>query len=97
MSDDLSTFPIAIIEDRYTGVHSKGAWLAIAKADQPMPSHSSSRLSFCLAEEPHTPGPHGSDPEAMSFWANPPDWIAVGSTPDKALEALRAKVGTKIE
>jgi hypothetical protein len=93
MSDNISTYPIAIIEDRYTGVYSKGAWLAIAKADEPMPSGSSSRLSFCLAEEPRTPGPHGDDTEAMAFWNNPPDWIAVGSTPDKALEALRGKVG----
>jgi hypothetical protein len=52
---------------------------------------------FCLAQEPHTHGPHGSDAEAQAFWNNPPDWIAVGSRPDKALEALRAKVGTKIE
>jgi hypothetical protein len=86
MSDDHSTYPIAIIEDRYTGVYSKGAWLAIANADEPMPGCSSSRLSFCLAE-----GPHGDDAEAMAFWRNPPDWIAVGSTPDKALQDRRQR------
>ncbi len=32
MTDD--TYPIAIIEDRYCGSYSGGAWLAIAGADR---------------------------------------------------------------
>jgi hypothetical protein len=30
------------------------------------------------------------DIEARIFWENPPTWIAVGATPDEAIDALEA-------
>jgi len=79
------TYPIAIIQDRYTGAYSRGLWLAIASADTPFGGYVS-RSGYCLDE-----GPHGDDCEAMDFWIAPPPWIAVGNTPDEALRALQSK------
>ena len=44
------------------------------------------RADFCLMSDD---GPLGSDVDASMFWVDPPSWIAVGSTPDEALEKLR--------
>ncbi len=79
--DRLATYPIAIVQDRYTGVYSGGTWLAISTADSPY--NGQSRANFVLNE-----GPHGDDSEAAEFWANPPDWIAVGDSPQEALDRL---------
>lgn len=79
------TYPIAIIEDRYTGAYSGGKWLAISEADTAHGGYLS-RASLCLEE-----GPHGDDGEAMDFWRDPPPWVAVGNTPDQALRALQSK------
>jgi hypothetical protein len=75
------TYPIAIVEDRYTGVYSGGTWLAIFEAR--LPYKGQTRVDFVLTE-----GPHGDDSEAAEFWANPPDWIAVGNSPQEALDHL---------
>ena len=82
---DLDLWPVAIVEDRYSGSYSGGRWLAIGEADKRFGGRM--RTSFILHE-----GPHGDDCEAMEFWLSPPDWIAVGNTPDQALAALRAAV-----
>lgn len=82
----MNTFPIAIIEDRYTGAYSGGRWLAIAMADVSEGQHST-RVSAMLAE-----GPFGQDCDAMDFWENPPDWIAVGHTPTDAFTELQNKL-----
>lgn len=80
----MTTFPIAIIEDRYGGAYSRGRWLAIAEADAPFDGpRSETRVQFCLND-----GPHGGDTDAMTFWIAPPDWIAVGMTPEEARTAL---------
>ena len=84
--ENLHTYPIAIIEDRYTGAYSGGRWLAIGWADVAH-GHHATRVSAMLAE-----GPSGSDTEAMEFWDNPPNWIAAGSTPDVAEAVLRARM-----
>ena len=81
MGSNLPTYPIAIVPDRYTGVYSGGIWLAISKADSPY--NGQSRANFVLNE-----GPHGDDSEAAEFWAEPPDWIAVGDSPQEALDRL---------
>lgn len=78
------TYPVAIIEDRYGGTYSGGAWLAIDHADKM--ENGSPRIVRVIEG-----GPHGSDTEAMMFWTDPPDWIAVGDSPDEALAALAAK------
>lgn len=83
--DMTDTYPVAIIEDRYRGSYSGGAWLAIAGADRAF-NDMGCRATWCL-----TCGPSGGDPDAMLFWDSPPDWIAVGSTPDEALAKLRSK------
>jgi hypothetical protein len=78
-------YPIAIIEDRYSGVYSGGNWIAVAQASELLGS-SNSRVQFCLTSDD---GPYGSDSEAAEFWSDPPDWIAVGETPELAIENLR--------
>jgi hypothetical protein len=77
----LDGYPIAIVEDRYSGAYSEGTWLAVAKANL---SHGGqSRVDFVL-----TSGPHGEDRDAAEFWAAPPRWIAVGNSPQEALDHL---------
>jgi hypothetical protein len=77
----LDGYPIAIVEDRYSGVYSEGTWLAVAQAN--LPHEGQSRVDFVL-----TAGPHGDDSEAGEFWADPPHWIAVGNSPQEALDRL---------
>jgi hypothetical protein len=76
--------PVAIIEDRYGGIHCGGAWIAVANADRLHEGRM--RADFVLSTE--CGGPHASDPEAMAFWREPPDWLAVGATPQEALDNL---------
>lgn len=77
-----AAYPIAILEDRYRGAYSGGLWLAVARADEMDAPH---------WKEEFGRGPYGDDAEAREFWADPPDWIAVGHTPDDALRALARK------
>jgi hypothetical protein len=84
----LDGYPIAIIQDRYSGVYSEGIWLAVAQAD--LLHEGRSRADFVLSD-----GPHGDDADAAEFWATPPDWIAVGNTPQEALDRLLQKVGDR--
>ena len=81
----METYPIAIVQDRYTGVYSGGRWLAIACATDIVDGNQT-RVDFCLVSDD---GPSGSDVEAGSFWVSPPSWIAVGNTPEEALANLR--------
>lgn len=87
MTDRIDLWPVAIIEDRYNGVYSGGAWLAIANAFRAMGDGRLNRAGYCVVD-----GPSGDDFDADEFWAAPPDWIAVGATPDEALAALHAKI-----
>jgi hypothetical protein len=87
MGIGLSSYPVAIIEDRYGGCYSGGAWLAIAIADHL--ENGAYRVVGCLED-----GPHGDDTDAQMFWAGPPSWIAVGNTPDEALANLKAALPT---
>jgi hypothetical protein len=77
--------PITVIQDRHSGVYSGGAWLAISQASEFVVG-TTTRAQFCLAGDD---GPSDGDIEAAAFWNNPPEWIAVGSTPDEAIEALK--------
>jgi hypothetical protein len=77
----LDGYPIAIVQDRYSGVYSGGAWLAVAQAN--LPHDGRSRIDFILGGSPH-----GDDSDAAEFWAAPPDWIAVGNSPQRALDNL---------
>lgn len=81
----METYPIAIVQDRYTGVCSGGRWLAIASATDLL-GDGMTRVDFCLGSDD---GPSGSDLDAGLFWIDPPSWIAVGSSPDEALAKLR--------
>lgn len=87
MSSRLDLYPIAIIEDRYTGVYSGGTWLAIAVSDN-IEATGESRVQWCLGE-----GPYGDDSEAADFGRRIPNinWIGVGNTPQEALDNLYAK------
>ena len=81
----LTTYPIAIVEDRYHGTYSGGEWLAIAMADAV--DNGAYRIIRCLDG-----GPHGDDTDAMFFWQSPPGWIAAGHTPQSALDELMKKM-----
>jgi len=83
-----SWHPVAIIEDRYGGIHCGGAWIAVANADQFHEGRM--RAEFVLATDGG--GPHASDPEAEAFWREAPDWVAVGATPQEAHDNLLAGV-----
>lgn len=78
-------YPIVVLQDRYGGAYSGGAWLAIANGSD-LVGEAMTRAQFCLIGDG---GPSDSDVEAATFWRNPPDWIAVGQTPDEAINALR--------
>jgi hypothetical protein len=77
-------YPVAIIQDRYNGCYSHGQWLAISQASN-WYRDTLTRVSWCLYE-----GPHGDDMDAMTFWQNPPEWIAAGATPEEAIAKLAA-------
>jgi hypothetical protein len=83
-------YPIAIVEDRYGGTYSRGAWLAVGEFDVRDGSGyaAHTRLDFVMEHA------HGDDTEAMLFWADVAPglpWLAVGGTPDEALANLRAR------
>ena len=88
--------PIVVVEDRYGGVYSGGAWIAIADALQPaldldafdpgIKYRKPTRSDFVLND-----GPSSEDPQAMKFWSMAPDWIAVGDSPDAAVRNLLDK------
>lgn len=78
-------WPIALIEDRYSGVYSGGRWLAIANANAEI-ERDGSRIQNVLFGDAYA-----DDISAAGFWVETPEWIAVGNTPDEALDALRAK------
>lgn len=85
MRDSRDDRPVAVIEDRYGGTYSGGGWLAISVADHI--ENGAYRVVRCLEG-----GPSDSDVEAREFWESPPPWIAVGRSPNEAVEALRAKI-----
>lgn len=89
MANDLGAainhYPIAIVEDRYGGCYSGGNWLAISTADAEF--RSTQRITYVLNY-----GPSDTDIPAMDFWRDPPEWIAVGETPNAARDALLSGV-----
>jgi hypothetical protein len=82
-------FPIAIVEDRYGGTYSGGKWIAIARAADPETGGAVLRLLNSAPDE--EPSPWGGDDDALNYWDNPPNWVAVGGTPEEAIAALRTK------
>lgn len=76
-------YPVIVVQDRYSGVYSGGKWWAVARADE--------RLQEVIWNFPAFDG----DTECHNFWLDPPDWIAVGKTPDEAVQALIAKATGK--
>jgi hypothetical protein len=79
------TYPVILIQDRYNGVYSGGAWLAIGAADENVDGVA--RVAWIMDGN----GPAASDLDAALFWGEPASWIAVGDTPDEALANLIAK------
>ena len=80
----LDDHPVAVFEDRYQGAYSGGAWIAVAEASA-LVDEENTRAQFCVVGGA---GPFGDDVAAGVFWNNPPEWIAVGPTPEAAIEAL---------
>lgn len=86
--DDLAFHPVIVVQDRYGGSYSKGRWLAVARADAPMPSQALSRIAWVMDD-----GPGGDDLSCAIFWTEPPPWIAAAATPDQAVAELYASGG----
>ena len=79
----LDCYPIFVIQDRYGGIFSGGKWVAIANGT----GHDGgeSRVQHYLGIA------HGDNVDAMTFWAEPPDWVASADTPNEAVNRLLAK------
>lgn len=82
MTKHIDLYPIGIVEDRYGGTYSGGKWVAIANVEL----HSIDELMNNI-----DPSPWGDDMSASDWGDVPPDWAAVGETPDEALQNLYAK------
>lgn len=80
MKERLDLYPVVVLQDRYGGVYSGGDWIAIAEGDL------GRRFTEVLD------GAHGEDCDAMEFWESPPEFVAVGDTPDAAVANLHAKI-----
>ncbi len=91
-SEDGRSYPVVIIEDRYSGTYSGGKWIAIAGFDTDGPA--SELLAALAADDEDLPSPWAQDIPTQEFWDNPPGYVAVGSTPDEALKALNNKEST---
>jgi hypothetical protein len=85
MTNPDRAFPVVIVQDRYNGLYSGGDWFAIAESDTPYleADLEPTRIAYCLES-----GPNGPDEEARTFWRHRPYWIASGSTPQEAIDAL---------
>ena len=79
-----SDYPVAILEDRYGGVYSGGQWLAISNATDKHAESKKTRLEYISSD-----GPSADDVTCANFWASAPKWIAVGATPNNAVQNLR--------
>ena len=88
MSGYDKTWPCHIIEDRYGGTYSGGAWVAVSPAI-------GSRL---LDVEQVIDGDDfaaSNFPNMIDEWADEGTFVAVGDTPGEALAALAVKLGRK--
>jgi hypothetical protein len=77
----LDLHPIVVVQDRYQGVYSGGAWLAIAQADRPLKD--TTRVAWVMVD-----GPGGGDAWASDFWRDAPSWIASANSADDAIGRL---------
>jgi hypothetical protein len=76
-------YPVIVLQDRYGGVYSGGEWIAIRDGNALVGSEV--RAAWVVKH-----GPSGTDLDAASFWSDPPAWVAVGPTPDDAVQHLFA-------
>jgi hypothetical protein len=79
--DDL--YEVEIHQDRYGGAYSHGKWFAAWMWAE--------GCVYAVIEDAIIAGPKADDVSAANFWHEPPRWIAVGDTPNEALENLKAK------
>lgn len=75
MEDRLKCYSVTILEDRYGGAYSGGQWIAIANSD----IH---KIKYVDYEA------NGDDGSSIDFWDDAPDYVAVGDTPNQALNNL---------
>jgi hypothetical protein len=94
---DWSAHPIAVVQDSYSGTYSGGKWIAIARANDLkcgcalLADLIAAKTVQHEAIRPLRDSPWGNDLSAAGFWVCPPDYVAVGDTPDAAVEALLGK------
>lgn len=79
-----TTGRILMLEDRYGGVYSNGAWLGVIDADAR--HEDNSRGGFVVSD-----GPSGGDMIAAAFWDEAPEWIVAGRSPKHVMDLIAAK------
>lgn len=79
----MSLWPIALLEDRYGGVYSGGAWVAMGRSDR-------QKSRDAVFE-----GTNASDNECAEFWTNERKaLVGLGPSPNEALQDLMTKFKT---
>ena len=77
------TYPVAIIQSRYSGTYEGGKWHAIPEFDD------------VINTEQYQDYMHGDDDSALDFWdLGIAKTIGIGDTPDLALEDLYLKINS---
>lgn len=81
--DSNKTYPIAIIESRYSGVYEGGKWHAIPN------------YAYVISTDEYQEYIQGDDGGAFDFWCSKIAVnIGIGDTPELALSDMRSKVAT---
>ena len=79
--DSFQTYPIAIIESRYSGVYEGGKWHAIPNYEN------------VISTDEYQEYIHGDDGSAFDFWCSEIAVnIGIGDTPELALSDMRLKI-----
>lgn len=86
-------YPVAVIEDRYSGSYAGAPWIAIGQSDKR--EHDEPGRRYINRIEWVLDGAHGSDTDAMDFWGSPPEWVAVGNSPEEAIKNLISGIRPK--
>lgn len=93
----MKAYPVVILQDRYGGVYSGGAWLAIAEGTRDGSPATYLRRAYYSNELPPYSRfaevlhyAHAEDTGTMDFRLL--SWVGVGDTPDAALEDLYRKL-----
>lgn len=88
-------YPVTIIATRYQGGYEGGRWAAFNTFPYDLERRCNEWADLI---DPDGEGCWyaGDDLECAEWWASPPPWVAVGNTPDEALEALYVRFRAEV-